>query len=88
MSINIHINVSGKASKIILSKDAPDTYADELLESLIVPAKLTSSFLKKCAPLAFDSLNRYNQTAVDCRIGTSVWSGFTCSLDGAVKPHK
>ena len=39
-----------KRRKSSYPKYAPDTYADELLESLIVPAKITSGLLKKCAP--------------------------------------
>ena len=71
-----------------LLKDAPKHYAADLLDSLIVPAKITAEQLKKCAPLAFNSLNAYNEVATDCRIGNSVWSGFTCAMDSTVKPHK
>ena len=67
-----------------LLKDAPKHYAADLLDSLIVPAKITAGLLKKCA---FNSLNA-NEVATDCRIGNSVWSGFTCAMDSTVKPHK
>ena len=55
---------------------------------MIVPVKITAGLLKKCAPLAYNSLNAYNEVAKDCTIGNSVWSGFTCAMDSTVKPHK